>query len=66
MRCEVVVAGRQIVADGMPTGVDLPAIETELRAMYRASVKTYAAFTDAWPRLEAPLRQWFHDRCGCG
>jgi cytosine/adenosine deaminase-related metal-dependent hydrolase len=63
---EVVVAGRKIVADGNPTGVDLPAIETELRAMYRTNVNSYAAFIDAWPRLETPLRQWFEDRCGCG
>jgi cytosine/adenosine deaminase-related metal-dependent hydrolase len=63
---EVIVAGRKIVADGKPIGIDLPGIEKEFRAMYRTSVKSHAAFADAWPRLATPLRQWFEDRCGCG
>jgi cytosine/adenosine deaminase-related metal-dependent hydrolase len=62
---DVIVAGRTIVADGKPTGVDLPAIEHELRGMYRSSVKSYAAFGEAWPRFDGPLRSWFADRCGC-
>ncbi|MDQ8730476.1 amidohydrolase family protein [Bradyrhizobium sp. LHD-71] len=63
---DVVVDGRTVVRGGEPTGVDLPAIETELRAMYRAGVKNYAAFTAAWPRLEHPLKRWFSEQCGCG
>jgi cytosine/adenosine deaminase-related metal-dependent hydrolase len=63
---DVVVAGQTIVRDGKPTGVDLPAIESELRGMYRASLKSYAAFSAAWPRFEGPLRRWFSERCDCG
>jgi cytosine/adenosine deaminase-related metal-dependent hydrolase len=63
---DVVIAGRKVVAEGQPVGVDLPAMENELRAMSRTSVRSYAAFADAWPRLETPLRRWFEDRCGCG
>lgn len=63
---DVVVAGRTIVAAGVATGVDLPAIDTELRAMYRSSVKSYAEFGAAWPRLEGPLQRWFEATCGCG
>jgi len=63
---DVIVAGRIIVADGKPTGVDLPAIEKELREMYRSSVKNYAAFGEAWSRFEAPLKRWFGGLCDCG
>ena len=63
---DVIVAGRTIVADGKPTGVDLPAIENELRGLYRSTVSRYAPFGEAWPRLEGPLKSWFGDRCGCG
>ena len=63
---DVIVAGRTIVADGKPTGVDLPAIENELRGLYRTTVSRYAPFGEAWPRIEGPLKSWFGDRCGCG
>ena len=36
---DVVVDGRTIVQDGRCTGVDLPAIEQELRGIYRASAR---------------------------
>jgi cytosine/adenosine deaminase-related metal-dependent hydrolase len=62
---DVIVAGRTIVADGRPTGVDLPAIENELRDMYRIAVSRYAPFNNAWPRFEGPLKSWFGDRCSC-
>ena len=41
---EVVVDGRTIVRDGRCLGVDLPAIETELRDIYRANVKAALKF----------------------
>lgn len=63
---DVIVAGRSIVADGEPTGVDVPTIEKELRGMYRNSVKGYAPFADAWPRFESTLSRWFAGACGCG
>lgn len=56
---EVVVAGRTIARDGAATGVDLAAIETELRKLYRANLPRYAALERAWRPLEGALAGWF-------
>jgi len=45
------VAGRQIVADGRPTGVDLGAVEAALRAEYRERMPSRAAFLAQWPAI---------------
>ncbi|MFL6810761.1 MAG: amidohydrolase family protein, partial [Bradyrhizobium canariense] len=52
---EVVVAGKTIAKDGACIGVDLPAIEQELRAMYRANVGKLASFQRMWPPLSDRL-----------
>jgi len=62
---DVIVAGRTIVRDGQPTGVDLPAIDGELRRMYRAGLKNHGQFIAAWPSLEPALGRWFGAHCGC-
>ena len=56
---EVVVAGRTIVRDGQVTGIDLHAIETELRRLYRASVPRFQAFERAWRPFERGVEAWF-------
>ncbi|MET0907417.1 MAG: amidohydrolase, partial [Tardiphaga sp.] len=61
---DVVVNGRTIVRDGKPTGVDLDAMETEIRAMYRKSVPQLKAFESAWQPLEGALAHWFRHQ-GC-
>ena len=61
---EVVVAGRTIVRDGRPTGVDLDAMQTELRALYRRSVPRYQAFEQAWKPFERAVAEWFRAQ-GC-
>jgi cytosine/adenosine deaminase-related metal-dependent hydrolase len=63
---EVVVAGRTIVADGVPTGVDLAAIDAELRRLYRAGLVHHHRLAAAWPDLAAGLANWFEDFAGCG
>ena len=63
---EVYVAGRRIVAEGRVTGVDLPAIEAELRARYRRTMPEKAAFLAAWPALEAAVGRHYRDAMGCG
>jgi len=63
---DVVVDGRTIVRDGKPTGVDLPAIEQELRGMYRAGVKQFGALERAWGPLAGALSHWFEEQLGCG
>ncbi|MCK1394169.1 amidohydrolase family protein [Bradyrhizobium sp. 1] len=62
---EVVVAGKTIVRDGVPAGVDLPAIEQELRAMYRANVGKFESFRRIWPQLSERLGGWFEQQLTC-
>src|SRR5258705_503835 len=56
---DVVVDGRTIVRGGKPTGVDLAAIEQELRGMYRAGVKQFGGLERAWQPLARELSHWF-------
>lgn len=62
---EVVVAGKTIVRDGVCTGVDLPAIEQELRAMYRTNVGKLGRFQRMWPQLTDRLSGWFEQQLTC-
>lgn len=63
---ESVVAGRSILKDGVVTGVDLPAMEAELRQLYRAQLPRYADFQDTWRRTDEAFSGWFQQHCGCG
>jgi hypothetical protein len=63
---DVVVDGRTIVRDGRLTGVDLPAIDLELRGMYRAGVKLFSGLERAWAPLAGALSHWFETQLGCG
>ena len=62
---EVVVAGRTIARDGVCMGVDLPAIERESRAMYRANVGKLDSFRRMWPSLSDRLSGWFEQQLTC-
>ncbi|KRR27385.1 amidohydrolase family protein [Bradyrhizobium retamae] len=62
---DVVVDGRLIVSEGRCTGVDLPAIERELRGIYRANARQLAPFQRAWPPLAASLQGWFEAQLDC-
>jgi cytosine/adenosine deaminase-related metal-dependent hydrolase len=62
---EVVVAGKTIVRDGVPAGVDLPAVEQELRAMYRANAGKFENFQRMWPQLSERLGGWFEQQLTC-
>jgi cytosine/adenosine deaminase-related metal-dependent hydrolase len=62
---EVVVAGKTIARDGACVGVDLPAIEQELRAMYRANVGKLERFQRVWPPLSERLSGWFAQQLTC-
>lgn len=63
---EVVVAGRTIARDGLPTGIDLPKMEADLRAAYRDAIKAQAGFLSAWTVLEGQVGRWYTETCGCG
>jgi cytosine/adenosine deaminase-related metal-dependent hydrolase len=62
---DVVVDGRLIVRDGRCTAVDLPAIENELRGIYRANAKQLSHFRRAWQPLSASLQNWFEAQLDC-
>src|SRR5882757_7330231 len=62
---EVVVDGRVIVSDGRCLGVDLPAIEKELRGIYKANAGKLGSFQRAWPPLSASLQNWFEAQLHC-
>lgn len=61
----VIADGRVIAQDGRVLGVDLPAIETEMRARYRAQMPSRADFLEAWPSFDAALASWYRERLGC-
>ena len=62
---EVVVDGRLVVSEGRCTGVDLPAIEQELRGIYRANAGKLSGLQRAWPSLSPPLQGWFEAQLDC-
>jgi cytosine/adenosine deaminase-related metal-dependent hydrolase len=62
---DVVVDGKTIVREGKATGVDLPAIERELRGMYREGIKRFGGLQRAWAPLEGALSHWFQSQSGC-
>ena len=62
---EVIVAGRSIVKGGRVLGVDLPAAEEELRALYRRQKDRFAELESAWPQFAPAIEGWFRDRAGC-
>ncbi|MGD0722756.1 MAG: amidohydrolase family protein [Roseiarcus sp.] len=61
----LLVAGREIVRDGRPTGVDLEAAQAELRAEYRTKMPAKAPFLAAWNSLEAAAEQFYRGLAGC-
>jgi len=61
---DVVVNGRTISRNGKPTGVDLGAMEQELRVLYRKNVPRYRALERAWRPFESSVSEWFRMQ-GC-
>lgn len=53
------VGGREVVRDGMVTGVDLPALEAELLSVMRAAYPTTADVRAAMPELKAALKKHY-------
>ena len=61
---DVVVDGRCILRDGQPTGIDLEALQTELRSLFRKNLPAFAAMQAAWPTLAGATERWF-EHAGC-
>jgi cytosine/adenosine deaminase-related metal-dependent hydrolase len=61
----VVADGRKIVEDGRVLGVDLDAIETEMRERYRRQMPMREGFLAAWPDIDQAIMAYYRDRVGC-
>lgn len=62
---DVTVAGRTIIRDGEPTGVDLPSIESEFRDRYRSAHAHYSQHWTVWAGFEQAVRGWYHAHLRC-
>ena len=56
---DVIVAGRTIVKDGVVTGVDLAAVENELKGYYKANLSRYGGLQQSWDTIEIEIARWF-------
>ncbi len=61
----VVADGKTIVEDGEVIGVDLVALETEMRERYRRQMPMREGFLTAWPKLDSAITAYYRDRIGC-
>lgn len=55
--------GREVAADGVVLGVDLPALEEDLRRQYRAGLGAKAPIVEAWPRIERAIADHYRGCC---
>jgi cytosine/adenosine deaminase-related metal-dependent hydrolase len=62
---DVLVDGRTIVSGGHCIGVDLPAIEQELRGIYRTNATKLSGLQRAWSPLSTSLQGWFEAHLDC-
>lgn len=62
---QVIVAGKTIVAQGRLPGMDLDALENELRSSYRQSVRRFETLRRDWPLIETALAEWNQAYYGC-
>jgi cytosine/adenosine deaminase-related metal-dependent hydrolase len=61
----VVADGKVIVEEGRALGVDLDAIESELRERYRRQMPMREGFLAAWPDIDRAVAAYYRDRIGC-
>lgn len=61
---ELIVAGRTVVRDGTVLGVDLDAVQNELRARYRTAMPDRMGLKRALPGFEAAIADHYR-RLGC-
>jgi len=61
----LVVAGREVVSNGVVTGIDLPTLEAELLAALRKAYPTTADVRAAMPELKTALRRHYSGPLYC-
>jgi hypothetical protein len=62
---EVIVAGRSIVRNGRVTGIELPAIRTELMDRLRSGLQENADLANALGELEGAIAAHFETQPPC-
>ena len=60
---EIWSQGRPVLRDGRVLGVDLPALETSLRAAYRAALPATAPLRAVWPEIGAAISAHYQGCC---
>ena len=55
--------GRKVLSGGTVLGVDLPALETILRAAYRDGLPERATLVATWPKIEAAIGSFYRGCC---
>jgi len=60
------VAGRQVSERSRLRGIDLDAIQTELRAQVRSGLASRQGFIRAWPQFEPGIEKFYRGAFGCG
>jgi cytosine/adenosine deaminase-related metal-dependent hydrolase len=61
----VIADSKTIVEHGRVLGVDLDAIETEMRERYRRQMPMRTGFLEAWPDIDQAIAAYYRDRIGC-
>jgi len=59
------VAGQEVVSEGEVIGVDLPALEEQLRHEFREQLSQCQGLMQNWDEIEAGLEGFYQERLGC-
>ena len=62
---DLIVAGRDVVRDGVLATLDLPALESQLLASFRRNIASTADLRAAMPELERVLSDRLATHSGC-
>lgn len=60
---EAYAKGRKVLTNGTVLGVDLPALESQLRAAYREGLPEKAQIIAHWPKIEAAIGTFYKGCC---
>jgi hypothetical protein len=62
---KMIVADRGILHQGKIIGIEMDAVQKELRIAYRAAMPSRADFLNAWPGFGAAICAHYQKRLGC-
>lgn len=62
---KMLVGGRVVVEQGQLSGVDLAALENQLRQEFRAELANCADLRAHWDEIERGIESFYHEQLGC-